>query len=98
MDTRTRFTTIILGWMCQRMVIIEGEYRYKTMLTLWAVTFVNIADPYNMEATPEPEPEAPPHSSPIRIQRVEERIEAYSPFDDARGLEALSTAATSNYD
>jgi hypothetical protein len=64
---------------------------------LCAVTFVNIEDPYNMEATPEPEPQA--GSSPIIIHRAEERIvDGYSPFDDATGLEALSTAATSNYD
>lgn len=64
-----------------------------------SVTFVNIADPYNMEVTPEPEPPNQAPSNSIVINRVEAKsVESFSPFGDAQGLEALSTAAASNYD
>lgn len=49
---------------------------------------------------PTPEPELQPASTPIIIQHLEERPhESYfnMPFDQASGLEALSTAATSNF-
>lgn len=62
------------------------------------VTFLNITDPYNMEPTPEPEYR--PASTPIIVPQLEERpSETYfnMPFDQAPGLEALSTAATSNF-
>jgi hypothetical protein len=61
------------------------------------VTFLNITDPFNMEATPEPEY---PASTPIEVQHVEERpADNYFPmqYDQTSGLEALSTAATGNY-
>jgi hypothetical protein len=63
------------------------------------VTFFNITDPFNMEATPEPETHD--SSTPKAMPRSEERDTGnYTQvtFDDAPGLEALSTAATSNYD
>jgi hypothetical protein len=63
-----------------------------------AVTFLNITDPFNMEATPEPEYQAT--SIPILVPQVEERsadIYYGMSFDQAPGLEALSTAATSGF-
>jgi hypothetical protein len=64
------------------------------------VTFFNITDPFNMETTPEPEAEHRPDSTPIIVPQIEERsAENYfnMPFDQASGLEALSEAATSNF-
>lgn len=64
-----------------------------------AVTFHNIADPYNMDPTPEPEFQ--PASNSIVAPRLEERPAENSfhiPYDDAPGLEALSAAATSNFE
>jgi hypothetical protein len=63
------------------------------------VTFFNITDPFNMEATPEPETHD--SSTPTAMPRSEERDTGnYTQvtFDDAPGLAALSTAAASNYD
>lgn len=63
------------------------------------VTFHNITDPYNMEPTPEPEYHTV--STSIVVSRLEERSADNffnMPFDDAPGLEALSAAATSNYE
>jgi hypothetical protein len=62
-----------------------------------AVTFFNITDPFNMEASPEPEYRAT--SIPILAPQVEERSDNYynMSFDQAPGLEALSTAATSGF-
>jgi hypothetical protein len=63
------------------------------------VTFFNITDPFNMEATPEPEAEHRSHTTATTVPQTEERpIESYFavPFDQAPGLEALSEAATSN--
>jgi hypothetical protein len=65
-----------------------------------AVTFFNITDPYNMETTPEPEAEHQADSTPRIVPQIEERsVESYFgvPFDQASGLEALSEAATSNF-
>lgn len=59
------------------------------------VTFHNITDPYNMEATPEPEFQAPP--TPVPVSRMQGRpAEPYynMSYDQASGLEALSAAAT----
>jgi hypothetical protein len=53
-----------------------------------------------MEATPELEGDHPPDSAPILVPQLEERsAENYfsMPFDQAPGLEALSAAATSNF-
>jgi hypothetical protein len=64
------------------------------------VTFFNITDPYNMEATPEPEVEHRAASTPRVVPQIEERsTKNYfsMPFDQASGLEALSEAATSNF-
>jgi hypothetical protein len=64
------------------------------------VTFLNVTDPYNMEATPEPETENRADSTPRIVPQIEERsAENYFsvPFDQASGLEALSEAATSNF-
>jgi hypothetical protein len=63
------------------------------------VTFHNITDPYNMEPTPEPENQT--MSNPIVVPRLEERPAEnffHIPYDDAPGLEALSAAATSNFE
>ena len=63
------------------------------------VTFHNITDPYNMEPTPEPE--YPNIANPILVPPMEERLAENSfhiPYDDAPGLEALSAAATSNFE
>lgn len=61
------------------------------------VTFINITDPFNMEPTPEPETRTA--VTPVVVPRIEERVaETYFTYDGAPGLEALSTAATSNYD
>jgi hypothetical protein len=62
------------------------------------VTFFNITDPYNMEPTPEPESQ--PALTPVIAQQLEERQhESFfnMPFDQTSGLEALSTAATTNF-
>jgi hypothetical protein len=62
------------------------------------VTFLNIIDPFNMEATPEPE--NLDTSRTRGMPRFEDREAvnfAQIPFDDAPGLEALSAAATSIY-
>ena len=51
-----------------------------------------------MEATPEPEQRAA--STPIVVPQLEERTADnyfHVPFDEAPGLEALSTAATTNF-
>jgi hypothetical protein len=53
-----------------------------------------------MEATPEPETEHQSDSTPTIVPQVEEgSAENYFsiPFDQASGLEALSEAATSNF-
>lgn len=71
----------------------------KKILIAGSVTFLNITDPFNMEATPEPEDHAA--STPIVVPRLEEgSVDNYPhiSFDDAPGLEALSAAATNNYD
>jgi hypothetical protein len=49
-----------------------------------------------MEATPEPEQQT---STPIIVPQMEERPVEYfnGPFTQAPGLEALSTAATANF-
>jgi len=46
-----------------------------------------------------PEPESPPSSDPITVSQVEEtHPESYfRSYDEAPGLEALSTAATGNF-
>jgi len=64
------------------------------------VTFFNITDPFNMEDTPEPETAI--RGSPIRevVRPSEEkstRSHVGMSFDQAPGLEALSAAATSNF-
>lgn len=61
------------------------------------VTFLNITDPFNMEATPEPDIE---EASTTDVPQIgEPQPESYFPmsFDQASGLEALSAAATSSY-
>ena len=66
---------------------------------LFTVTFHNITDPYNMEPTPEPEFQTA--SNPIVVPRLEGRPAEnffHIPYDDAPGLEALSAAATSNFE
>lgn len=53
-----------------------------------------------MEATPEPETQSQPDSTPITVSQNEERpAETYfgATYDPASGLEALSEAATSNF-
>ena len=64
------------------------------------VTFFNITDPFNMEDTPEPEM-APRENAMRDIFRPPEDGSAGSytgmSFDQAPGLEALSAAATSNF-
>ena len=63
------------------------------------MTFFNITDPFNMEATPEPENFDASTSKAIPgFEESEAGNVAQVPFDDAPGLEALSAAATSNYD
>lgn len=85
---------------------LGGFYAYKNTFNennVWVevpktVTFLNITDPYNME--PSPEPEYRTTSTPIIVPQLEERsAESYfhMPFDQAPGLEALSTAATTNF-
>jgi hypothetical protein len=85
---------------------LGGFYAYKNTFNeqnVWVdvpknVTFLNITDPYNMEASPEPE--VHPTSNPIIIPQLEERPpDNYFnvTYDQAPGLEALSTAATSDY-
>lgn len=67
---------------------------------LFAVTFLNITDPYNIEPTPEPEFQ-PTSSDSTIAQGLEDRpTENYfhMPYDDASGLEALSAAATSKFE
>ena len=74
-------------------------YIHSVANVLLPVTFHNITDPYNMEPTPEPEYHAA--SIPIVVPRLEERTADnffHMPFDDAPGLEALSAAATSNFE
>ena len=64
------------------------------------MTFFNITDPFNMEASPEPEAEHRPESTPVIVPQIEERsAENFFtvPFDQASGLEALSEAATSTF-
>jgi hypothetical protein len=62
------------------------------------VTFFNITDPFNMEATPEPEnPNSPSAKDTPGLEKTESERFAQMPFDEAPGLEALSAAATSNY-
>ena len=65
------------------------------------MTFLNITDPFNMEATPEADPEPDrANSTPIIVPQLEERpADNYfnMSFDQAPGLEALSAAATSNF-
>ncbi|KIM95124.1 hypothetical protein OIDMADRAFT_45534 [Oidiodendron maius Zn] len=62
------------------------------------VTFLNITDPFNMEATPEPDSldTSRTRDMPGFEGREGENFPQI-PFDDAPGLEALSAAATSNY-
>jgi len=66
------------------------------------VTFYNITDPFNMEDTPEPEyqPSTVAIPIPIPIPQIEERAENYfqMPLTQASGLEALSAAATANFE
>jgi hypothetical protein len=67
---------------------------------LSGVTFFNITDPFNMEATPDPEPELQSDYTPTIAPQAEEiSVGNYfsTPFDQASGLEALSEAATSNF-
>jgi hypothetical protein len=61
------------------------------------VTFFNVIDPYNMETSPEPEqstesilPTATTIDDPV------DGVSTYPQFEEAPGLEALSTAATTN--
>jgi hypothetical protein len=64
------------------------------------VTFFNITDPFNMEASPEPDAEHRPEPTPVLVPQIEERsAETFFtvPFDQASGLEALSEAATSTF-
>lgn len=88
------------GLMCQRMVGILSILTAKALANLLStVTFHNITDPYNMEPTPEPE--FPNIANPILVPRLEERPAEslfHIPYDDAPGLEALSAAATSNFE
>ncbi|CZT07796.1 related to regulatory protein for the arginine catabolic pathway [Rhynchosporium agropyri] len=61
------------------------------------VRFLNITDPYNMESTPEPDQPSPLLvMSPAREERAPTSISNMA-FDDAPGLDALSAAATSNF-
>ncbi len=67
-------------------------------LTELSVTFLNITDPYNMEASPEPE--FHPATTPTVVPQLEERPAENiynATYDQAPGLEALSAAATSDY-
>ncbi|RDL41123.1 uncharacterized protein BP5553_01102 [Venustampulla echinocandica] len=64
-----------------------------------SVTFCNVTDPFNMEPTPELEcpPATASASTPIVAPQIEERASInYAHYDQAHGLEALSTIATSN--
>ena len=63
------------------------------------MTFLNITDPYNMETTPEPE-SLPPLTPQVIPRVAESPAESFyrTSYDDAPGLEALSAAATSNFD
>ncbi|RDW71056.1 hypothetical protein BP6252_07619 [Coleophoma cylindrospora] len=65
------------------------------------VTFLNITDPYNMDATPEPENRADSSpSAPSGALQTEERQDPNyfrAPYDQAPGLEALSAAAISDF-
>ncbi|ATZ52245.1 hypothetical protein BCIN_08g00170 [Botrytis cinerea B05.10] len=61
------------------------------------ITFFNVIDPYNMETSPEPEqstesilPTATTIDDPV------DGVSTYPQFEEAPGLEALSTAATTN--
>lgn len=84
---------------------LGGFYAYKNTFNennIWVevpkkVTFYNVTDPYNTEATPEPNYEA--SSTPIIVPQMEERPENYFhiPLSQASGLEALSAAATASY-
>lgn len=63
---------------------------------LFTVTFYNVIDPYNMEATPEPE-QLTDSSLPATTRDVTDDTAHNRPsFEEAPGLEALSTAATTN--
>ena len=89
------------GSMCQRMVrALHILQSYLPADTVFTVTFHNITDPYNMEATPEPE--YTNRSTSADLSSLEERPAETSfhipPYDDAPGLEALSTAAAGNFE
>ncbi|KAJ8065820.1 hypothetical protein OCU04_006483 [Sclerotinia nivalis] len=93
--------------------VISGErsgrlgafYAYRNTFdesSIWVdvpkkVTFFNVIDPYNMEASPEPE--QPADSTLPTIGTVDTTSDGaynYPSFEKAPGLEALSTAATTN--
>jgi hypothetical protein len=87
------------GLMCQKMVEIPPPVTWLLANLLSTVIFHNITDPYNME--PNPEPEFQNASNPVIMPRLEERPAEslfHIPYDDAPGLEALSAAATSNFE
>ncbi|TAQ88664.1 hypothetical protein B7494_g3036 [Chlorociboria aeruginascens] len=84
---------------------LSAFYAYRNTFdehSIWVdvpktVTFLNITDPFNMETTPEPEYRSP--SAPLNNNRLgPSQAHSYFPFDEAPGLDALSTAATTNYD
>ncbi len=66
-------------------------------LTRCSVTFLYVTDPYNIEATPEPE--FHPASAPIVVPLEDRPAENFfnATYDQAPGLEALSAAATNDY-
>ncbi|KAL2074628.1 hypothetical protein VTL71DRAFT_8406 [Oculimacula yallundae] len=79
-------------------------YAYKNTFdekNIWVdvpknVTFLNVTDPYNMEPTPEPDQSPVPGLSPAVGERPPASIFNMS-YDEAPGLDALSTAATSTF-
>ena len=62
------------------------------------VRFYNVTDPYNIEDTPDPENHTPiPTIAMQSSEDIQRGSYFHIPYDQAPGLEALSTAATGNF-